>query len=94
MESVTDVFQEITNPSRLCHCMKLDKHICDKIEQENYQDLWKQTRELTAAWLDRHIEEPSWEEIVRILVCMEKLLYAKKIAGKTGVDFERVRQEG
>ena len=91
---MTDVFQDITSLARLSHCMKLDKHICDMIERDKYRNLWEQIRELTAAWLDRHIEEPSWEEIVRILVCMKKLGYAKQIADKTGVDFERVRQEG
>ena len=89
LEILIDDLPEITNTARLCHCMRLDKRLCDKIEQEMQGDLWKQTREIAAAWFDRHIEEPSWEEIINILVCMNKVHDAKKIADKRGIKFKK-----
>ena len=88
LETLIDDLPVIVNPSRLCHCMKLDKQTCDRIEQEHKENLWKQTREIAATWFDRHVEEPSWEEVIEILICMENIRHAKIIADKWGVKFK------
>ena len=81
-----DHLPDITNIARFCHCLRLEKGLCDKIEKEAQGNLWKQTRDIAAVWLDRHTKEPHWLEIIRTLICMRKCYDAKKIADKTGVE--------
>ena len=79
-----DLLPDITEIARFCHCLGLDKVVCDRIEHE-IQDTWKQTRDIASAWLERHAERPSWLEIIKTLTCMKKCFDAKRIADQTGV---------
>lgn len=80
-----DHLPDITDTARFCHCLGMKKNVCDRIEWETQGDLWKQTRDIASAWLERHTERPRWLELIKALICMEKCYDAKRIAEKTGV---------
>lgn len=84
LEILINHLSDITNTALFCHCMKLDKNVCDKIEKENPGDLWKQTREMAAAWFNGHSEKPSWKEVFETFRCMKMNLLAQEIKDQTG----------
>lgn len=80
---------DVHDTARFCQCIKLDKQLCDEVESRNHGDLKKK---MEAAWFNTHTDEPTWEEIVDILVCMKKVHDAKRIADQAGVKFVHVDQ--
>ena len=83
------VENHVTNPPQFCFCLGLSKNRCDVMIRDNQDSVWKQTREMVAAWFEDTLD-PTWDAIVKTLKCMKKKKAAKLLADETGVDFDRV----
>ena len=51
--------------------------------------MWGQAMEMATAWFDNN-PDPTWDPIVKALICIKKQAAAKKLADKTGVDYKAV----
>ena len=94
LETLVDLLaKNATNSDHFCHCMRLDEQLCDELDRNTMQENAKtKMRKMIAAWSKIHADRPSSEVLIKILVCMKKVLNAKRIADQTGVKFVYVDQ--
>ena len=84
MKKVEEV---VDSPLRFCYCLNLPVVHCDRIERDKY-DVWEKIREISSAWFN-DTPCPTWEPVVKALICMKKRGAAKRLAEKTGVEFDK-----
>ena len=62
---------------------------CDRIERDKH-DVWEKIMEISSVWFS-NTPYPTWEPVVKALICMDKQGAAKELADETGVEFDKVQ---
>ena len=77
----------VSSPLKFCYCLKLPMVRCDGIDRDKH-NVWEKIREISSVWFD-NTPYPTWEPVVKALICLDKRGAAKELADETGVDFDK-----